>query len=67
MVLLYPEAALSVLNSCLPQDKPMVPGTSQGTCLSMFRPSVSSHTMVLVYKGWLIISAEHSWSGLRYY
>lgn len=67
MVFFYPEAALPVLNSCFPQDKAVVPGTSQGTCSSMFRPSVSSHTMVLVYEGWLIISAEHSWSGLRYY
>lgn len=51
MVFHCPRAALPVLNSCFPQDKLMVPGTSQGTCLAIFRPSVSAHTMVLVSEG----------------
>ena len=47
----WPRAAPPVLNSCLLQDKPIVPGTSQETFSAAFRPSVSAHTIVLVSEG----------------
>lgn len=64
MVFHSPRAAPPVLNSCLLQDKPMVPGTSQETFSAVFRPSVWAHTMVPVSEG---LAHNLCWTQLEWF